>query len=427
MSGNLGELYSELKGRERIDTLNELAWEMRVKDGNRAMAIASYVVECAGRGSRPYTKGRAMAETPLAMCHWLRDQYREALPLAATARERLKKVRDSKCLGIVSTVLGLIHWKLNQPEAAWDAWQEAHGHFSLIRYTSGIANSLMNLALLLRNDGQLDAAKLVYLRSLKLMNREGNTMGVANIQNNIGVIDLETGELKNALYRFRSAFLGQKRLHNYRAASNALCNLAITYLRLDRCGRAEILLRLSDRYCEYGGYSEPLPHVELARIENWLHPNCVNPDPEAALRSAQALQIREIDFASRLKLGQLLCGLYERMGQKGAAISAFKALVKLHEERFSTQWKFRLGKINGIELWEEEEAKALPALPLNPVSLLSPRQKRIFDFIGEGLMNKEIASELGLSVHTVQAHRRKIAEKLGISGFELSRLAARLR
>jgi DNA-binding CsgD family transcriptional regulator len=35
--------------------------------------------------------------------------------------------------------------------------------------------------------------------------------------------------------------------------------------------------------------------------------------------------------------------------------------------------------------------------------------------IKQGLTNKEIAKELHLSVHTVEAHRKKIHAKLGVS------------
>lgn len=54
---------------------------------------------------------------------------------------------------------------------------------------------------------------------------------------------------------------------------------------------------------------------------------------------------------------------------------------------------------------------------------LSPREAEIFALIGEGLTSKEIASRLHLSEHTVQAHRKRIAVKLGTNGTELSHRA----
>jgi len=45
---------------------------------------------------------------------------------------------------------------------------------------------------------------------------------------------------------------------------------------------------------------------------------------------------------------------------------------------------------------------------------LSPRELEVLRLIGDGLSTKEIAGRLGLSVKTVETHRRQIMEKLGI-------------
>lgn len=45
---------------------------------------------------------------------------------------------------------------------------------------------------------------------------------------------------------------------------------------------------------------------------------------------------------------------------------------------------------------------------------LTARQREILQLVGEGLTNQEIADRLSLSVHTVQAHRGHIMDKLGL-------------
>ena len=50
---------------------------------------------------------------------------------------------------------------------------------------------------------------------------------------------------------------------------------------------------------------------------------------------------------------------------------------------------------------------------------LTPREAEIFAMMGEGLISKEIGTRLHLSEHTVQAHRKRIAHKLGTTGTEL--------
>jgi DNA-binding NarL/FixJ family response regulator len=48
----------------------------------------------------------------------------------------------------------------------------------------------------------------------------------------------------------------------------------------------------------------------------------------------------------------------------------------------------------------------------DPIDLLSPREREILQLIAEGKTNKEIASQLKLSVYTIDGHRSRIMEKL---------------
>lgn len=64
-------------------------------------------------------------------------------------------------------------------------------------------------------------------------------------------------------------------------------------------------------------------------------------------------------------------------------------------------------KIKRLQHLEEEEAE-------NEQEALSIREKEIIVYVVKGLMNKEIADQLHISIHTVITHRRNIARKLQI-------------
>jgi len=63
--------------------------------------------------------------------------------------------------------------------------------------------------------------------------------------------------------------------------------------------------------------------------------------------------------------------------------------------------------------------------PFNPKQLesLTTRERVVLHLLGQGEASKAIARTLGLSLSTVDTHRRNIAAKLGVSGGDLIRLA----
>jgi FixJ family two-component response regulator len=49
---------------------------------------------------------------------------------------------------------------------------------------------------------------------------------------------------------------------------------------------------------------------------------------------------------------------------------------------------------------------------LNGLKTLTPREHEVLDQVVSGLLNKEIASELGITIRTVKEHRKRIMEKM---------------
>ncbi|MFB3779298.1 MAG: response regulator [Bryobacteraceae bacterium] len=63
---------------------------------------------------------------------------------------------------------------------------------------------------------------------------------------------------------------------------------------------------------------------------------------------------------------------------------------------------------------------------LDPLDLLTSREREVLQMLAEGKTNKDIASALQLSVYTVDAHRGRIMEKLNLHSIgELVRFAVR--
>jgi DNA-binding NarL/FixJ family response regulator len=125
-------------------------------------------------------------------------------------------------------------------------------------------------------------------------------------------------------------------------------------------------------------------------------------------------QTRPLDRArTQLLLGEHLRRGRQRVAareQLRAALADFRAL--------------------GAALWAERaeselRASGATARKRDPGTLgeLTPQERQVARFVGEGLSNKEVAAQLFLSPRTIDAHLRSVFGKLGItSRTQLARL-----
>jgi DNA-binding NarL/FixJ family response regulator len=68
------------------------------------------------------------------------------------------------------------------------------------------------------------------------------------------------------------------------------------------------------------------------------------------------------------------------------------------------------------QLKSRELAAAAPSGVEDRYELLTERERQIYQLLGVGRGNKEIAGLLGLSLHTVETHRTRIMDKLDLHG-----------
>ena len=61
------------------------------------------------------------------------------------------------------------------------------------------------------------------------------------------------------------------------------------------------------------------------------------------------------------------------------------------------------------------EVPALRVVNVNGRSLLTPREEQVVALVADGLSNREVAGELGLSEHTIKKYLLRIFDKIGIS------------
>jgi FixJ family two-component response regulator len=67
-------------------------------------------------------------------------------------------------------------------------------------------------------------------------------------------------------------------------------------------------------------------------------------------------------------------------------------------------------KLSPANPTEEDENKAL----IESIDNLTKRERQIIDLVMQGMMNKQIAYELMLSISTVEAHRSNLMKKMDV-------------
>ncbi len=61
------------------------------------------------------------------------------------------------------------------------------------------------------------------------------------------------------------------------------------------------------------------------------------------------------------------------------------------------------------------------------VSKITPREYEVFEFVVQGMLNKQIAMKMGISIKTVNVHRARVMKKMQVEFFaQLVRTATRL-
>lgn len=67
------------------------------------------------------------------------------------------------------------------------------------------------------------------------------------------------------------------------------------------------------------------------------------------------------------------------------------------------------------KLIQEAHARDVPEQKIDDrYELLTERERQLYHMLAEGKSNKDIAARLGLSLHTVETHRTRIMEKMGV-------------
>lgn len=130
--------------------------------------------------------------------------------------------------------------------------------------------------------------------------------------------------------------------------------------------------------------------------------------PLAELSRMVAVGSRKKDAATMMEAAELAAGLELDAVQARCAALAFDFAKTAGQTGIAT----------GAHSMLESLAASVPALPIVPRNkgpLLTERERQIAALAGNGVTNKDIALDMGISVRTVEGHLYQVFTKLGVS------------
>ncbi len=157
--------------------------------------------------------------------------------------------------------------------------------------------------------------------------------------------------------------------------------------------------------------------------------------------SIQELSGQETDLASQIRLKRIEVVIADPLGLSQEKIAQIKAATSLKTQfvgvcSAALPPAMTRGFDQTLSIYEPEESiyatlkrTCSMFIDQSGETELTSREKEIVSCIAKGLANKEIASQMNISVNTVMTHRRNIAAKLQIhsaAGLTIYALASKL-
>jgi LuxR family maltose regulon positive regulatory protein len=276
--------------------------------------------------------------------------------------------------------------------------------------------------------GEFDEAGPLLDRALRVVDGAPDPAVKVHLHTAKGMLRAARGDHEGALEQLELADLNQSLLEcEHVLAGHVSGWLAATQARLGRQDEARASLE-----------ALPDPRSGKAEIRTaWAVIHLSESEPEAALDSLHAVFADEAPLGHPITLVEahlLAAQAFRQMGYRGDSIRATEtALAAAEKERFILPFVV----CDGLELLEAlpSHATAHGALAIEireamegsaatrplettdvEVAALSPSELRVLGYLPTNLTRPEIASELYVSLNTVNTHIRNIYAKLGVNG-----------
>jgi signal transduction histidine kinase len=228
-------------GRQRIDALNALAWELRHSDVQRAMALSEEAQTLACEGefeASPYQKGLAESLRNLGWLHLQVSEYGLALSLSLEALALFEEMDDPVGQATVLNGVGAVHFSLGNYPRALESQLEALKISEEVGEKSTQAASTNLIGLVYWQSGDHETALKHFYASSEVYREIGDRKGEAETLDNCGVMCRHLGDYETALAcGFESLQIYQE-IGARQGEAEVLTSIGEVYMHMDDLARA---------------------------------------------------------------------------------------------------------------------------------------------------------------------------------------------
>jgi predicted ATPase/DNA-binding SARP family transcriptional activator/DNA-binding CsgD family transcriptional regulator len=352
------------------------------------------------------------------------------------------------------TGLGWIAEPQGDYERARVAYEESLELFRRSSDKRGVANALGDLGSLALDRGDYQQATSLLEESLTLHRELGSREDIIGILDSLGVLASAKGDPQRSISFFSEALVLSRGIGNVRRTATSLGNLGITMLVYGDPDRAAVLLDESlASFREIGDNSNiaiSLMHSAFAALIRGDHER-VRVLSDESLELLQRAEDRQhiADCLEIMAGGAGARGRAQRAARLWGAAEALREeigvllqpenrkvldpfLAAARSSLGEAAWQVALAEGRAMmpeqaieyALSAEDPAPSPPVIrrPSGDSAVITPREEEVAVLVSRGLTNRQIASVLSISEHTVASHIAKTLKRLGLNS--RSRLSA---
>jgi len=258
---SLQQLLSRSEGRERVELLNTLGWELKYSNTKKAFEYSEEAFSLSGVLN--YPKGKAISARNLAALCTLVNNSKDAIKHANEGILYASALKDTFTLAKLYNIKALVLEDQYAYSSAIELFTKSYELFDAIGDKTETAGILNNLAVLYGAINEKDLKLETLIKVIKLEEQAGNKLGLARTYNNVAGVYNELGDYKIALDFYYKALTYSREVKSSRYESSSLNGIGVIMSSLKKFDSAIIFYSEAASINRKNGYTQWLANNYL--------------------------------------------------------------------------------------------------------------------------------------------------------------------